>query len=103
MSTAYVEPAPADSTTVFKYDIFKGKALFCTGGGSGICKAMTEAVVREYCIRSVMHGMSLTGVICADEARCECNHSWQKVSPWLSTRHEVLQLMLMCQVGPSPG
>ena len=33
------------STSVFKEDIFKGKVLFCTGGGSGICKAMTEAVV----------------------------------------------------------
>jgi len=35
-------PLPAD---VFKPDIFKGKVLFCTGGGSGIGKAMTEAVV----------------------------------------------------------
>jgi hypothetical protein len=25
------------STAVFKPDIFKGKVLFCTGGGSGIC------------------------------------------------------------------
>ena len=55
MSKAYVEPAPADSTAVFKNDIFKGKVLFCTGGGSGICKAMTEAVVREYCKPSVLH------------------------------------------------
>ena len=31
---------------IFKADIFKGKVLFCTGGGSGICKGMTEAVVR---------------------------------------------------------
>lgn len=35
-----------DSKAVFKDDIFKGKVLFCTGGGSGICKGMTEAVVR---------------------------------------------------------
>jgi hypothetical protein len=34
-----------DSTAVFKGDIFKGKVLFCTGGGSGICRGMTEAVV----------------------------------------------------------
>lgn len=34
-----------DSTAVFKPDIFKGKVLFCTGGGSGICRGMTEAVV----------------------------------------------------------
>lgn len=41
---AYVMPI-VDSTTVFKADIFKGKVLFCTGGGSGICRGMTEAVV----------------------------------------------------------
>ncbi|KAI0716134.1 NAD(P)-binding protein [Cerioporus squamosus] len=47
MSKAYVEPAPVDSTAVFKNDLFKGKVLFCTGGGSGICKAMTEAVMKH--------------------------------------------------------
>ncbi|KAJ4469294.1 hypothetical protein J3R30DRAFT_3553138 [Lentinula aciculospora] len=36
-----------DSTAVFKEDIFKGKILFCTGGGSGICKGMTEAMMRH--------------------------------------------------------
>ncbi|KAJ3712794.1 hypothetical protein C8R42DRAFT_685625 [Lentinula raphanica] len=36
-----------DSTDVFKNDIFKGKVLFCTGGGSGICRGMTEAVMRH--------------------------------------------------------
>ncbi|KAJ3731421.1 hypothetical protein DFJ43DRAFT_1155663 [Lentinula guzmanii] len=36
-----------DSTTVFKNDIFQGKILFCTGGGSGICRGMTEAVMRH--------------------------------------------------------
>ncbi|KAI0329126.1 2,4-dienoyl-CoA reductase [Cubamyces sp. BRFM 1775] len=47
MSQRHIEPAPVDSTAVFKNDIFKGKVLFCTGGGSGICKAMTEAVMRH--------------------------------------------------------
>ncbi|KAI8969690.1 2,4-dienoyl-CoA reductase [Trametes punicea] len=47
MPDRHVEPAPVDSTAVFKKDIFKGKVLFCTGGGSGICKAMTEAVMRH--------------------------------------------------------
>ncbi|KAF8629791.1 hypothetical protein AX17_005570 [Amanita inopinata Kibby_2008] len=37
----------ADSRSVFKDDIFKGKVLFCTGGGSGICKGMTEAMMRH--------------------------------------------------------
>ncbi|CAL1697169.1 unnamed protein product [Somion occarium] len=36
-----------DSTAVFKETIFDGKVLFCTGGGSGICKRMTEAVMRH--------------------------------------------------------
>ena len=43
-SSPYVIPV-AESTTVFKPDIFKGKVLFCTGGGSGICRGMTEGVV----------------------------------------------------------
>ncbi|KAL1940523.1 hypothetical protein VTO73DRAFT_7958 [Trametes versicolor] len=43
----HVEPAPVASTAVFHKDLFKGKVLFCTGGGSGICKAMTEAVMRH--------------------------------------------------------
>lgn len=34
----------ADSTTVFSKDLFKGKVLFCTGGGSGICYGMVLQV-----------------------------------------------------------
>jgi peroxisomal 2,4-dienoyl-CoA reductase len=37
----------APSTDVFKKDIFKGKVLFCTGGGSGICKAMTLQIMKH--------------------------------------------------------
>ncbi|KAF4566167.1 hypothetical protein EYR40_002019 [Pleurotus pulmonarius] len=44
--TSYVTPI-VDSTAIFKPDIFKGKVLFCTGGGSGICRGMTEAVMRH--------------------------------------------------------
>ncbi|KAM5542136.1 hypothetical protein V8D89_004219 [Ganoderma adspersum] len=47
MSKVYIEPPTVDSTAVFKDDIFKGKVLFCTGGGSGICKAMTQAVMKH--------------------------------------------------------
>ncbi|KAL6305733.1 hypothetical protein BKA93DRAFT_212553 [Sparassis latifolia] len=43
---AYVAPV-VPSTAVFKDGLFDGKVLFCTGGGSGICKAMTEAVMRH--------------------------------------------------------
>jgi len=42
----YVVPI-VTSTSVFKADIFKGKVLFCTGGGSGICRGMTEAMMRH--------------------------------------------------------
>jgi hypothetical protein len=41
----HVHPA-VDSTAVFNKDIFNNKVLFCTGGGSGIGRVMTEAVVR---------------------------------------------------------
>jgi hypothetical protein len=43
-SNRVVHPV-VDSTAVFKDDIFKNKVLLCTGGGSGICRVMTEAVV----------------------------------------------------------
>ncbi|KAJ7075954.1 2,4-dienoyl-CoA reductase [Mycena belliarum] len=49
--TAFVAPF-VPSTAVFKGDLFKGKVLFCTGGGSGICRGMTEAMMR--------HGASAT-------------------------------------------
>ena len=45
MSPYPYEVPIVESTAVFKPDIFKGKVLFCTGGGSGICRGMTEAMV----------------------------------------------------------
>jgi len=45
-STPFVFPI-VNSKSIFKDEIFKGKVLFCTGGGSGICKGMTEAVMRH--------------------------------------------------------
>ncbi|KIY50254.1 NAD(P)-binding protein [Fistulina hepatica ATCC 64428] len=52
-------PAPyvasrTTSTQVFKPDIFAGKVLFCTGGGSGICRAMTEAMMRHGCKSAIV-------------------------------------------------
>ncbi|KAG8694689.1 hypothetical protein FRC09_009695, partial [Ceratobasidium sp. 395] len=35
------------STSTFKDNIFDGKVLFCTGGGSGICKGMVETMMRH--------------------------------------------------------
>ncbi|KAK7052562.1 hypothetical protein R3P38DRAFT_2861067 [Favolaschia claudopus] len=49
-TTPMVSPFVApqfSSTDTFKDDIFKGKVLFCTGGGSGICRGMTEAIMRH--------------------------------------------------------
>ncbi|KAJ7620948.1 hypothetical protein FB45DRAFT_1062002 [Roridomyces roridus] len=42
----YVVPF-VPSTSVFKEEIFNGKVLFCTGGGSGICRGMTETILRH--------------------------------------------------------
>lgn len=35
------------TTKIFKDNLFTGKVLLCSGGGSGICRAMTEAMVRH--------------------------------------------------------
>ena len=53
MNSRYVAPV-VNSTAVFKDGIFNGKVLFCTGGGSGICKGMTEAIVRAVSVSKVL-------------------------------------------------
>ncbi|TDL22441.1 NAD(P)-binding protein [Rickenella mellea] len=45
-NSSYILPV-VDSTSVFKEGIFDGRVLFCTGGGSGICREMTEAIMRH--------------------------------------------------------
>ncbi|KIJ33031.1 hypothetical protein M422DRAFT_76509 [Sphaerobolus stellatus SS14] len=44
-TTPISAPPPPSSLSVFREGIFDGKVLFCTGGGSGICKEMTAAVL----------------------------------------------------------
>ncbi|KAI8337612.1 2,4-dienoyl-CoA reductase [Chlamydoabsidia padenii] len=39
--------APVDTTQIFKENLFAGKVLLCSGGGSGICRTMTTAMVKH--------------------------------------------------------
>jgi hypothetical protein len=76
----HVHPA-VDSTSVFKKDIFKNKVLFCTGGGSGICRVMTEAVVRLATDCQTYMSFCLTYGVISDATWSECYHCRPKVSP----------------------
>jgi len=76
---AFVAPV-VDSTAVFKENIFEGRVLFCTGGGSGICRAMTEAMVG---LRQPKDGLKMGMTLLLsilDAAWCSCSDSWAKVS-----------------------
>ncbi|KNE71491.1 hypothetical protein AMAG_15711 [Allomyces macrogynus ATCC 38327] len=42
-------PKSTPTTDIFRKDLFVGKVAFVTGGGSGICKGMTEALMRHGC------------------------------------------------------
>ena len=70
MAPSPISARYTNSESVFKPDIFKGKALFCTGGGSGICKEMTYAMVRSYsCLRLRRALMRLSRY--TDKTRCQ--------------------------------
>jgi peroxisomal 2,4-dienoyl-CoA reductase len=36
-----------DTTAIFKDNLFTGKIVLCSGGATGICRSMTEAMVRH--------------------------------------------------------
>lgn len=85
MTPSVVRARFANSESVFKPDIFKGKVLFCTGGGSGICKEMTYAVVSSrfrsrlnpYLQRIGFGAEFALGP--TDETWGERRHRWKKV------------------------
>ena len=63
-------------------DIFKGKVLFCTGGGSGICKGMTYAVVSCLALPTppLRPDLVLNRILgAADETRSQRRDRWKKV------------------------
>lgn len=75
---AFVAPS-VTSDSVFKPDIFKGKVLFCTGGGSGICRGMTEAMVLPFLsFPTVAVLMTPT-----DATRSQCYHCGAQVRKML--------------------
>jgi hypothetical protein len=76
----HAHPA-VDSTAAFKENIFKNKVLFCTGGGSGICRVMTEAVVRLATDCQTYMSFCLTHGVISDATWSECYHCRPKVSP----------------------
>lgn len=43
----FLPMATVSTTDVFQKNLFAGRVLLCSGGGSGICRGMTEAMVRH--------------------------------------------------------
>ena len=85
MAPSPISARYTNSESVFKPDIFKGKVLFCTGGGSGICKEMTYAMVRCYsclCLRRALMRLSRY----TDETRCRRGNCRKKVGALSASR-----------------
>lgn len=55
MGSPFITPV-VDSASVFLPEIFNGRVVFVTGGGSGICREMTKAVV---CLLSALIAFSV--------------------------------------------
>ncbi|KAL4402873.1 peroxisomal 2 4-dienoyl-CoA reductase Sps19 [Malassezia pachydermatis] len=53
MSTSF-KHQPVPSTEVFKPNLFQGKVILVTGGGSGICYGITEAMMRLGCKAAIV-------------------------------------------------
>lgn len=62
--------AAVDTTKVFKDNIFAGKVLLCSGGGSGICRGMTEAMVRHGAKAVIISRTYANGVACLYNPWC---------------------------------
>ena len=89
MAPSPVRARFANSESVFKPDIFKGKVLFCTGGGSGICKEMTYAMVRTPSSLSPFLYALIWTCGAVDETRSQRNDCRKKVGPLLRPQFDV--------------
>ena len=52
--TSHYAHQPVPATDVFKPDIFRGKVVLVTGGGSGICYKITETLMRFGCKAAIV-------------------------------------------------
>ncbi|KAF8331493.1 NAD-P-binding protein [Cantharellus anzutake] len=67
----HVEPTPAvSSTNVFRDELFVGKVVFCTGGSSGICKAIVAALMRHGASAFIVGRNADKARIAASELTC---------------------------------
>ena len=92
MAPSPVRARYTNSESVFKPDIFKGKVLFCTGGGSGICKEMTYAMVSRDSHPYLYPRAKPRFWHWLDETWCQCNDRRKKVgilAVFYSMRHVV--------------
>lgn len=75
VSAAECVPFTAPSPTIFQANIFEGRILFCTGGGSGICKEITGSLVSHSKLITISGSSSVASI---DAPWCKCCHNWPK-------------------------